>query len=54
MVATPEFINQDPYGTGWLVVIEATDWETDQSHLLNPLTYFEKIKREAEQEVKKG
>ena len=54
MSATPEFINQDPYGTGWLVVIEATDWETDQSHLLNPLTYFEKIKREAEQEVKKG
>ena len=52
--ATPEAINQDPYGTGWLVVIEATDWETDQSHLLNPQTYFEKMKQEAEQEVKKG
>jgi len=54
MSATPDSINQDPYGTGWLVVIEATDWETDQSHLLNPQTYFEKMKQEAEQEVKKG
>jgi glycine cleavage system H protein len=54
VAATPEAINQDPYGTGWLVVIEATDWETDQSHLLNPQTYFEKMKQEAEQEVKKG
>ena len=52
--ATPESINQDPYETGWLVAIEATDWETDQSHLLNPQAYFEKMKREAEQEVKKG
>ena len=54
MSATPDSINQDPYGTGWLVVIETTDWETDQSHLLNPQTYFEKMKQEAEQEVKKG
>jgi glycine cleavage system H protein len=54
VAVTPEAINQDPYETGWLVVIEATDWETDQSHLLNPQTYFEKMKQEAEQEVKKG
>ena len=54
VAVTPEAINQDPYGTGWVVVIEATDWEMDQSHLLNPQTYFEKMKQEAEQEVKKG
>ena len=52
--ATPEAINQDPYQTGWLAVIEATDWEKDQLRLLNPQAYFEKMKREAEQEVKKG
>jgi glycine cleavage system H protein len=51
---TPEVINQDPYGSGWLAVVAATDWETDQSRLLNPQAYFEKMKHEAEQEVKKG
>ena len=54
MSVTPDSINQDPYETGWLVVIEATAWETDHSHLLNPRMYFEKMKLEAEQEVKQG
>ena len=27
---TPETINQDPYGKGWLAVLEAADWETDR------------------------
>jgi glycine cleavage system H protein len=53
MSVTPDSLNQDPYGTGWLVVIEATDWERDHSHLLDPQAYFEKMKLEAEQEVKK-
>jgi glycine cleavage system H protein len=47
-------INQDPYENGWLVVVEATEWETDKSRLLNPQAYFEKMKLETEQEVKKG
>ena len=50
---TPEVINQDPYESGWLVMIEASDWEADRSRLLNPQTYFEKMKRDAEQEVGK-
>lgn len=54
MSATPDSINQDPYETGWLVVIEATDWETDHSRLLDPRAYFEKMKLEAEHEVKRG
>jgi glycine cleavage system H protein len=54
MSATPEAINQDPYENGWLVVVEATEWETDKSRLLNPQAYFEKMKLETEQEVKKG
>src|SRR5512136_2890656 len=24
----PELINQDPYGKGWLVVVELTDWDS--------------------------
>ena len=54
MVTAPEAINQDPFGTGWLAVIEATDWETERSRLLDPQTYFTRMKVEAEQEVKKG
>jgi glycine cleavage system H protein len=54
METAPEAINQDPYETGWLALIEATDWETDLACLLDPQAYFDKIKVEAEQEVKKG
>lgn len=54
MEVSPEAINQDPYETGWLALIEATDWENDFARLLNPQAYFAKIKVEAEQEVKKG
>jgi glycine cleavage system H protein len=54
MQAGPEAINQDPYGAGWLAVIEAADWESDRGHLLDPQAYLAKIKLEAEQEVRKG
>ncbi|MCJ7621838.1 MAG: glycine cleavage system protein H, partial [Anaerolineae bacterium] len=33
---TPELVNQDPYGDGWLVVIETTDYESDRQGLLTP------------------
>jgi glycine cleavage system H protein len=54
MSDAPEAINQDPYGAGWLAVMEVADWQADRSRLLDPQAYFEKMKREAEQEVKKG
>jgi len=53
MANTPEAVNQDPYGQGWLAVIEANALETDQSRLLSPQAYLELIRREAEEEVKK-
>ena len=53
MDTAPEAINQDPYGKGWLVVIEAPDWDADRSRLLDPAAYFEVVKREAEEEMKK-
>jgi glycine cleavage system H protein len=48
-----EVINQDPYGVGWLAVIEAAHWETDKSRLLDPQAYFELMKREAELEARR-
>lgn len=53
METAPEAINQDPYGVGWLAVLTAENWEADQANLLDPSAYFAKMKREAEDEVKK-
>ncbi|CAG0930714.1 glycine cleavage system H protein [Thermoflexales bacterium] len=53
MDTAPEAINQDPYGAGWLAVIAATDWDIDRSRLLDAAAYFEVVKREAEEEMKK-
>lgn len=53
MADSPEAINQDPYGEGWLAVIEAEDWDADRAHLLDPQTYFARMKTEAENETKK-
>jgi len=53
METAPEAINQDPYGEGWLAVIEATDWEADRAALLDPQAYFTLMKGQAEEETKK-
>jgi glycine cleavage system H protein len=53
METTPEAINLDPYGDGWLVVVDPDDWGSDKTRLLSAQVYFEKIKVEAEKEVGK-
>jgi len=53
MDTAPEAINQDPYGAGWLVVMAASDWAADRLQLLDAAAYFEVVKREAEEEMKK-
>ncbi len=53
LATTPEAINQDPYGQGWLAVIDASDWPTDRDALLDPQAYFELMKSQAEEEAKK-
>jgi glycine cleavage system H protein len=53
LALSPEVINQDPYGEGWLVVIEASDWPTDRDALLDPRAYFELMKGQAEEEAQK-
>ena len=53
MEMAPEAINQDPYGQGWLALIEAGDWEADKARLLDPQAYFTRMRLEAEEEIKK-
>ena len=47
---TPEVINQDPFGEGWICEVELNAWGADQPRLLDAAAYFEKVKREAEEE----
>jgi glycine cleavage system H protein len=49
----PEVINHDPYGEGWLAILEADDWQTDRTALLDPQAYFNLMKSQAEEETKK-
>jgi glycine cleavage system H protein len=53
MELEPEKINFDPYGEGWLAVVEPEDWETARKALLTPEAYFERVKIEAEEELRK-
>jgi len=53
MDATPEVINLDPFGDGWLAVLEATDWETDRLALLDAQAYFSLMIEQADQEMEK-
>ena len=53
MTEAPEAINQDPFGEGWLAVIEPVDWVADRTRLVDPQAYFVRMKVEAEEEAKK-
>ncbi len=48
----PERINQDPYGSGWLALLKPAEWEKDRSSLMEAGAYFEKMKHDAEQEIR--
>lgn len=46
-----EVINQDPYGDGWIAVVEPADWATDKANLMTPSAYFEHMKAQAREEL---
>jgi glycine cleavage system H protein len=48
---SPEIINEEPYGKGWLAVVEAVDWDTERAKLLDAQAYLSAMKRQAEQEL---
>lgn len=52
METAPEAINQDPYGAGWLALIEPDNREADRARLLDAQAYFAKMKLEAEEATK--
>ncbi len=50
---SPEVINQDPYGKGWMAVLELSDWEMSKQGLMDAPHYLELVKQQAEAELKK-
>ncbi|UCH88169.1 MAG: glycine cleavage system protein GcvH [Thermoplasmata archaeon] len=47
LVDTPELMNQDPYGEGWMALVEITD-QSELEELLDAAAYAEHIKSEKE------
>ena len=51
--SSPNLINDEPYGAGWIYRIELEDIETDKKNLLQADTYFELMKEKIAEEVTK-
>jgi glycine cleavage system H protein len=49
---SPEVINQDPYDSGWLALIEPENWEADRAKLLDAEEYLSTMQSQAEEELK--
>ncbi len=53
LALTPEVVNQDPYGAGWLARLDVSDLAAVRVGLLDPPSYLSVMKRQAEEELKK-
>jgi len=51
---TPEAVNQEPYGQGWLAVIEPTNWPAERAKLLDADSYLSLMRSQAEEELTKS
>jgi glycine cleavage system H protein len=49
---SPELINQDPYGQGWMVVLRVEELERQMGKLLDAETYSKLARQQAETELK--
>lgn len=48
----PEVINEDPYGEGWLAVVQASAWDADRKRLLDADDYFAVMEGQVQQELR--
>jgi glycine cleavage system H protein len=53
LLTAPELINQDPYGKGWLAVLEVEDGEASGLALKTAADYLALAKAQAEAEVRR-
>ena len=48
----PESINQAPYETGWMAVIEPSAWDAERPKLLGPAAYFAVMQAQVQEDLK--
>ena len=48
---TPEMINEDPYGEGWLAVVQPIAWDAERTSLLSDEQYLEAVRGKALKEL---
>jgi len=51
LAGSPELVNEDPYGEGWLALVELSDWEAERRTLLDADQYLEMIRVQALEEM---
>jgi glycine cleavage system H protein len=49
VIANPGLINEDPYGSGWLVELKLNNWQQDLELLIDGAAYATIVKRKAEE-----
>jgi glycine cleavage system H protein len=50
---SPQLLNTDPYGEGWVYKLEPTDWEKDKKTLMDDEAYFPKMEEKIKKEMEK-
>ena len=48
----PETINQSPYDSGWLAVVEPTAWDAERAKLLDASAYFSVMQGQVQEDLK--
>ena len=49
----PQWVNNDPYGEGWIFKVVPSNWEADRKELLDAQTYFPKMQGKIKEEMAK-
>jgi len=44
--SNPSLINDDPYGEGWIIVVEPTNWEAEKAKLFQGAPWAEIVEKE--------
>ena len=47
LLDSPEFINESPYGEGWIAKLKPSDWEGDKVHLMGAEAYGKHVAEQA-------
>ncbi len=53
LAENPQWVNNDPYGEGWLFKVTPSNWETDKKDLMDAKTYFPRMEGKIKEEMAK-